>query len=186
MRTRNADETRPSGGLVRRLAARSGRRGAGAGRRRRLGCLASLYSATGGVSAVEFAVMAPVLLILLLPIADLGLAFSQRLQLAQAVQSGAQYAASNPWHNKSPAEITNAVNAASDLSGTTVEVCGCPYDSAVSAASCGTTCSDSGISIGGNYAVVSAQLLYTPVLPYSVYSVVLPPTLEAQSVVRVQ
>ena len=58
--------------------------------------LAALVRSDGGTSAVEFALAAPVLLGLLVPMADLGMAFSQQIKVQQAAVAGAQYAALHP------------------------------------------------------------------------------------------
>jgi Flp pilus assembly protein TadG len=49
------------------------------------------------VSAVEFAITAPLLIGMLVPTADLGLAISKNTQLHNAAQAGAQYALANGW-----------------------------------------------------------------------------------------
>src|ERR1051325_9620439 len=79
--------------------------------------LSALTRNRRGTSAVEFALAAPILMGLLIPIADLGIAFSVQAQVEQAAQAGAQYAAGHPWNSNSPTQITNAVTAASNLSG---------------------------------------------------------------------
>ena len=147
----------------------------------------SLLRAKGGTSAVEFAVAAPILMGLLAPVADLGIAFAQRQQVQLAVQAGAQYASFHPWHKDSPAEITGAVRAASPHSGISVtpepfQICGCPNGTAVTSATCGSTCANG--QTAGYYVVVTAQASYTPVLPYSA----LPDqtTLTGQSTVRIR
>jgi Flp pilus assembly protein TadG len=148
---------------------------------------AGLARSTNGTSVVEFAVAAPVLLGLLVPVADLGMAFAQRQQVQQAVQAGAQYAASHPWHRDAPNDITNAVRAASPISGLSVtpapyQACGCPSGSAVATVTCGATCANG--QIAGYYVVISAQLPYTPVLPYSALSDQV--TLTGQATVRIR
>ncbi len=108
--------------------------------RRLLGC-------SRGVAAVEFALAAPILLGVLVPVADLGIAFAKQQQLRQAVQAGAQYAASHPWDQASPAAIASVVTAATPLSGVTVspapyQQCGCPNGSGITTATCGSTCDE--------------------------------------------
>jgi Flp pilus assembly protein TadG len=156
-------------------------------RRRLSRRVAGLARSTRGTSAVEFAVAAPVLLGLLVPVADLGMAFAQRQQVQQAVQAGAQYAASHPWHRDAPNDITSAVRAAGPISGLSVtpapyQVCGCPGDTAVLTMTCGTPCANG--QTAGYYVVVSAELPYTPVLPYSALSNQV--TLTGQATVRIR
>ncbi len=70
---------------------------------------AGLLGCDRGVAAVEFALAAPILLGALVPVADLGIAFAKQQQLRQAVQAGAQYAASHPWDQNAPTAIASAV-----------------------------------------------------------------------------
>lgn len=149
--------------------------------------LAGLLRAKDGTAVVEFAVSAPILLGLLAPIADLGMALAQRQQVQQAVQAGAQYASSHPWHLNSPSDITNAVLAANSISGLSVtpapyQVCGCPSGTAVTMMTCGSTCSNG--QTAGYYVVISGEVPYTPVLPYSALSDEV--TLTAQATIRIR
>jgi Flp pilus assembly protein TadG len=148
-----------------------------------------------GVAAIEFGLSAPVLLAVLVPVADLGVAFSRQQQLRQAVQAGAQYAALHPWNQNAPAAITDAVTAATSLSGVTVspapyQLCGCPSGgtaggsngSGITTVNCGSVCASG--ETAGYYVVISAQLPYTPVLPYSLLGS--STTLSAQSMIRIR
>jgi Flp pilus assembly protein TadG len=148
---------------------------------------ASLVRAEGGNAAVEFGLAAPLLVALLVPVADLGIAFSQQIQVQQAAQAGAQYATIHPWTSSSPTAISNAVVAATTLSTLAAspapaQTCGCPTGSQIAAAACTATCSDG--QPAGYYVVVSAQAPYTPQLPYSVLGSSV--TLAAKSTVRVR
>jgi len=139
-----------------------------------------------GTSVVEFALATPVLLGLLVPLVDLGIAYSQQIQVEQAAQAGAQYASVHPWNSNSVTAISNAVTAAGALPGITAspppnQVCGCPSGSAVVSYSCSSTCPNG--QTAGYYVVVTAELPYTPALPYSVLGNSL--TLSAQTTVRI-
>src|SRR6266567_5980007 len=97
------------------------------------GGLASLARAERGNAAIEFALATPILLGLLVPVADLGIAFSQQIQVQQAAQAGAQYALLHGWNSSA---ITNAVTAATNLPGVSAapaptESCGCPTGTAI-------------------------------------------------------
>jgi Flp pilus assembly protein TadG len=155
--------------------------------RRVANTLFAVTRAKGGASAVEFALAAPVLLGLLVPVADLGMAFSQQIEVQQAAAAGAQYAANHPWNSDSPPAIANAVTAASTLPAITAspapsETCGCPSNSTLTAATCGSKCSNG--QTAGYYVVVNAQSPYSPQLPYSLLGNSV--TLTAQSTVRVR
>ncbi len=148
---------------------------------------ASLVRTERGNAALEFALAAPLLVGLLVPVADLGMAFSQKIQVQQAAQAGAQYASIHPWTSSSPTAISNAVLAASNLSSLAAspapsQICGCPTGTAIASATCSSTCSDG--EPAGYYVIINAQAPYAPQLPYSVLGSSV--TLTAQSTVRVR
>jgi Flp pilus assembly protein TadG len=137
-----------------------------------------------GVSAVEFALAAPLLATILTVLVDFGFGFYQKMKVEDAAQAGAQYALLNGWDQSA---IQNAVTNATNLSGLTAtpapsQACGCPSGSSVSAATCGTLCSN-GLT-AGTYVTVNAQATYTPMISYPVMGSSV--TLSAQSVVRIQ
>src|SRR3954453_19461449 len=169
--------------------------GGDTGTRASNGCvlrLRRLLRCDRGVAAIEFGLSAPVLLAVLVPVADLGLALSKQQELRQAVQAGAQYAALHPWNQNAPAAITGAVTAATSLSGITVspapsQLCGCPSGgtdsgSRITTVNCGSVCASG--ETAGYYVVIAAQLPYTPVLPYSLLG--RSTTLSAQSMIRIR
>jgi Flp pilus assembly protein TadG len=135
---------------------------------------ASLVLAQSGTSAVEFAVAAPLLLGLLTPMADLGLAYSQQIQVQQAAQAGAQYASLHPWNSNSSAAIANAATSATGLTllpadpltnPAPYQECRCLDGSTIGLTSCNSVpCADG--AYGGYYVIVHAQTAYSP-LPYS-------------------
>jgi Flp pilus assembly protein TadG len=137
---------------------------------RRFGWLGGLAGDSAGTAAIEFALAAPLLLGLLMPVADLGLAFSRQIQVQQAAQAGAQYASLHPWNSSSIDSITSAVTSATQLSALTAapapyQTCGCPDGSKITAATCDSLCANG--ESAGYYIVVNAQLPYSPILPYS-------------------
>jgi Flp pilus assembly protein TadG len=89
-----------------------------------------------GNAAVEFALIAPVLLGLLVPIADYGLYIYDQMQLQLAAQAGTEYAAKVGWV---PDGIKNAIiQAAPSLNLTADNVTPQPFDAA-HAMFCGCT-----------------------------------------------
>lgn len=89
-----------------------------------------------GASAVEFALVAPMLIALVVGLADFGSALRERMQLTAAAHAGIQYAARNP---DNPGGISSAVNAASSipsarLTVSTTTACECADGSAVACA----------------------------------------------------
>src|SRR5438094_644587 len=106
--------------------------------------LASLMRAERGNVAIEFALATPILLGLLVPVADVGIAFSQQLQVQQAAQAGAQYAV---LHGFNSSAISNAVTAATALpsvsaSPAPTQSCGCPTGTTISTAACSSACAN--------------------------------------------
>lgn len=105
--------------------------------------LASLRRLAGsreGVVSIEFALVAPILLLILLHLVDFGLAFNKRMKLESAARAGLQYAMVNKGDT---AGIVAAVNQATDLDPsevtvTVTEFCEC----GAAGAPCGTTCED--------------------------------------------
>ena len=146
--------------------------------------LAFLMRAERGNAAIEFALATPILIGLLEPVADLGIAFSQQLQVQQAAQAGAQYAL---LHGYNSSAISNAVTAATALpsvsaSPAPTQGCGCPTGTTISTVACASVCPNG--ETAGTYVFVNAQYPYTSVMPYSVLGS--QTTLTAQASVRIQ
>src|ERR1043166_1340857 len=81
-----------------------------------------------GMMAVEFAILAPVLILVALATADLGMAAYADMQVASAPEAGAGYAF---LHGYDSTAISNAVTNAGTISGLTAspaptQFCGCP------------------------------------------------------------
>ena len=143
-----------------------------------------LFRDCRAVSAVEFAITAPLLIGLLIPTADLGLAIAKNTQLHNAAQAGAQYALANGWDS---AGIQTAVLNATKVSPITLnpapqQSCGCPTGSAITSATCGSACPD--LSVAGTYVSVSAQTVYNPVVPYPLIGPSI--TLRASQIIRIK
>ena len=146
--------------------------------------IAAICACRRGVSSVEFAVAAPLLITILTLLVDFGIGFYQKMEVEDAAQAGAHYALLHGWSSTS---IENAVTNATTLSGVSAspapsQACGCPSGSAITAADCTATCA-SGKS-AGTYVTVIAQATYTPLFTYPLFGSSV--TLTAQSVVRIQ
>ena len=140
-----------------------------------------------GTAAVEFALISPLLLILLTGIVEIGMAGYQAMQVQAAVEAGALYAANNGASNL--AAIGQAVVNATGTSGLTatpapVAFCGCPGASGVVSqnADCTTPCTDG--KAPGQYVRVSAAVPHQTIMPF--LTLPLPASLTAQSTIRVQ
>lgn len=137
-----------------------------------------------GVSAVEFALLAPVLIAIPVPIADLGMGLYAQMELQNAAQAGAEYALLNS--GKGPlvsSQVQSAAVAASTyltVTASTSLSCGCPNGTTVVVGPCGVACSSG--KQPGTYITVTAQATYTPLVKYPVLGSSV--ALSAQSMVR--
>jgi Flp pilus assembly protein TadG len=176
--------------------------GARRGLARRLGAeLARLRSDNRAVAMIEFAVVMPILVLLLLPLFDLGMGFYTKTQVMTAAESGAQYAFVHGWSgtsSTSQTSILSAVSSATGLSGVQaspapVLACGCADGTNITYSSPGGSFSPSSCSAlaacastqkPGAYVTISAQASYRPLFTYLIFSG--STTLSATSTVRIQ
>lgn len=122
-----------------------------------------LLTATDGLGALEFAFIAPVLLALLLGVLDYGMAFWQRIEVANAADAGAQWGMSNTYNIDS---IRTVAQSATGISGLQVDprnVCGCASSDGITEGygtppSC-TSCPDA--TTAKSYIVVDAHVCYS-------------------------
>jgi Flp pilus assembly protein TadG len=135
-----------------------------------------------GVSAAEFGVIAPAMILLLAGLVDLAGAMQQTIRLENAARAGAQYAMSFP---EDTAGITAATAAAAGGSGATVSVepafCACPGGGTTRVSCEGTPC---GGGPSGVYVGISITRPYAAVIGIGGY--VLPATLSGSAVARVR
>ncbi len=146
--------------------------------------IAALAASRSGIAAVEFALTAPVLAAMMIVVADFGMAAYQQMEVRNAAQAGAEYAVIKGWNS---AAISGAVTGATGLTGLAanpapVQSCGCPTGTAITAATCNSTCAAGGTA--GTYVTVSAQSSYSTLIAYP--GVTSPMTLSATSVVRIK
>jgi Flp pilus assembly protein TadG len=154
-----------------------------------------------GVAIVEFAIVAPFLVLLLLPLVDLGMGFYVKTQLMTAAEAGAQYAFVHGWsgtNSTTQTSILSAVSSAMSLTGiqstpAPVLACGCAngttitYSSpggAFTQASCATQTACTGGQKPAAYVTVNTQVDYAPLFGYWLFGGTA--TLTAGSTVRVQ
>lgn len=145
--------------------------------------LAALRRKSGN-AAIEFALIAPVLALMLVGMTDLGIGLYERMEIRNAAQAGAQYAVVKGWNASA---IQNAVTSASTLSGVSAtpaptESCGCASGTTIASASCGSLCPNG--AKAGTYVTVNAQAQYATIFSYP--GLANPLTLNAQSTVRIQ
>ncbi|WP_210317526.1 MULTISPECIES: TadE/TadG family type IV pilus assembly protein [unclassified Bradyrhizobium] len=139
---------------------------------------------TRGAAAIEFAIMIPLLSLMVVSVSDIGLAVYRKMQVEGAAQAGAQYAIARGFDVGSISNaVTNATNSTAIIASPgPVQFCGCPTSRGVSAVSCGTVCS--GGAQAGTYTTVSAQATYYTLINYQVVAATY--TYNAQSTARLQ
>jgi len=123
--------------------------------------LLALKRCESGVSAIEFAMIASFLSLILLNIVDIAIFMFHKMEITGAVHAGAQYALVDK-DNATTALITGVVQDSTNLTGVTVTVdatqCGCSDGSALF--TCGTsTCS--GATTGRTHSYTQIDASYT-------------------------
>ena len=137
-----------------------------------------------GVAAIEFAIIIPTLIMMVVCTADLGMGIYRNMQVQNAAQAGARYAMSHPFDATS---ISNIVSSATGLQGIAAspspsQYCGCATSSGISSVSCGSICPAG--AVYGMYVKVSAQGVYHTIVSYPLIANDF--TLAAEATVRVQ
>ncbi|MEO5337543.1 MAG: pilus assembly protein [Magnetospirillum sp. WYHS-4] len=118
-----------------------------------------------GASAVEFALLAPTLLVVAMGVIDLGLGMFHKMELAGAARAGAQYAILKGY---SSSTIQTVVQGSTNLTGITVvssRSCECSNGSTPSGTAPSCTCSGSGVTVQ-KFISVTASYSYTPIFAY--------------------
>jgi Flp pilus assembly protein TadG len=140
-----------------------------------------------GTAALEFAIIAPVLMALTAAMVDVGGLLHSRMLVANAVSAAGHYAfMAGP--TVTPATLGAIVTSTAGMSGVTPTVtgpaCYCPTGSplALSAVTCGTTCAG-GVAVG-TYVTIRASFPATTLLRG--YSFTSQANLAEQVIVRLQ
>ena len=139
---------------------------------------------TRGSTAVEFAIIGPAFALMLVCTADFGLGVYHKMQVQNAAQAGAQYAAVNGFNASSISSAVLAATSYSEIAASPapIKFCGCPSATGVISATCGSTCV--GGLTAGTYVTASAQATHTTILAYPGMPSSF--TFTAQSTVRMQ
>lgn len=122
--------------------------------------------ATSGVAAIEFAVTASCLVLLMICVVDLGMGFYRKMQVQSAAQNGANYVMLHGFDATSIASAVTTATSFADLSASPapVQYCGCPSNTGIASGICSSVCADGSTPI--TYVLVSAQGTYNTVLSY--------------------
>jgi len=137
-----------------------------------------------GTAAVEFAIFAPGLILMMVMTADLALGIYCKMRVQNAAQFGTEYAV---VHGFDATAITNAVSSNTSVSGLSVtpppyQFCGCAASNGINATGCSSLCPDG--SSAGVYATVSTQGTYNTLIPYPLVQNSY--TFATQATVRIQ
>lgn len=134
-----------------------------------------------GVAAIEFAVMAPLLLVVIASVVELGLATRDTLRVQSAAAAGAQYAMLNGYNAAGISAAVVSGTGAVGLSASPAPTlfCGCPTATGIGATACTATCDD-GVKLR-QYIRISASIQRTTVLHTQLG---LPDILVRQAIVR--
>jgi Flp pilus assembly protein TadG len=140
-----------------------------------------------GAAAIEFALVTPLLAILVGGVVEIGMASYQAMQVQSATEAGILYATEHGASNITA--IGQAVVNATGTAGITASpvplaFCGCPSVAGVVSqnSNCTTVCSDG--TPPGQYVTVSAALAHHTIMSF--LNLPLPATLTASSTVRLQ
>lgn len=136
-------------------------------------------SRSGNV-AVEFALIAPVALLMLIGITDYGMAIYDRMQLSSAVRAGVQYAM---HHSANPDTVEQVVMSAltidhAAVTVTAAQVCECPGGAATE---CDSACPD-----GARRTFIRIDAVQQHDALFDYPGISNPTTLQAQAFVRIQ
>ena len=140
------------------------------------------HRASRGQSLVEFAFIAPVLILFLLAVADFGRVFFVAIALNNAARAGTQYGIQSPANAADVAGMQQAAQTdASNISGvaaTASEYCECP-DGSTQACNSSPACNDMRVYVEVDTAGSFQTLLNYPGIPSSF-------SLTGKSVVRAE
>ena len=144
----------------------------------------SLLRHTGGAAGVEFALLLPTLIVLLIGALDVGTLVFEQMQVNAAAHAGALYALRYGWNLAGvQAAVTGSTGLTVTASPAPQTVKGCIV-SGVFTVQSNTTTTCTGGGTPGSYVQVNAQAAVSPLIVWS--AIVMPTTLTAQAVIRIQ
>lgn len=137
-----------------------------------------------GSAAVEFGMIAPLLLLMAVATADLGVGIYRKMQVENAARAGAEHAIRNGFDSNAIAAVVAGTTSFPGINPLPApsQFCGCASIAGVTAVTCGGGCP--GGASPGTYVAISAQGTYSTILPY--FGLPNSFTFTAQSTVRLQ
>jgi Flp pilus assembly protein TadG len=115
-----------------------------------------------GAGAVEFALLVPVLTLVVAGLADTSQLIVQSMQLKAAAQAGADYAVRSGWDEAKVEAAATAANTAIAPTATATATKGCITGGVIVDTTAGTC---PGGAVAGTFVKVVAQTTYEPMLP---------------------
>jgi Flp pilus assembly protein TadG len=148
---------------------------------------------TAGAALVEFVILAPILIVILTFLGDIGIMAYRQIEVRQAAQAGIQYAIDNAsTYLSSPTSAASAASSAVThatpwsppiiVASTPNPFCGCPSSSSVlllCTGACTSSCTATCANTRGTYVTVSAQATFTSLFATS-------HTITSSGTVRIQ
>ena len=141
----------------------------------------SLLGAREGSAAIEFAMIMPIVVAMLVLMFDLGTGGYVKARVQSAAQAGTTYVEAHGWNHRGIILAMREATNLSDVSGQAALSCGCIAGTAIVDAPCGGACPSG--APAGVYVTVTASSDYTPLIPYP--GIDRSMTLSASSIVRV-
>ncbi|MEJ0019402.1 MAG: TadE/TadG family type IV pilus assembly protein [Acetobacteraceae bacterium] len=143
-----------------------------------------MHAAHHGNAAIELVLAAPLLLVMLAGIVNVGYALREAMLVQNAAEAGALYAAEHGWDAAGiSAAVTGSAGSVAIMAAPApAQLCGCPGPVGVIVAACASACPSGGSP--GVYIRISAALAHQQIVPYLGFGV--PATLTGESLVRVQ
>ncbi len=135
-----------------------------------------------GSAAVEFALLLPFLVTLVLGMSDYGALIYQSMQVSASAHAGALYALRNGYNAGAiQAAVVGATSLTVTASPAPQLVQACVTSGAV-VVTAGSTCPSGGAP--GSYVIVNAQAAVTPVVAFTAFA--MPSTLSSRATIRIQ
>ena len=138
---------------------------------------------TRGGAGIEFAVIGPAIVVLLIGVTDFGLGFYRRMQAQTAAQRGAMYATVNSFNSAGISSTITSTRGSIVATPAPTAFWACPGTTGLTASTQGTTCPGTTVT-AGQYVSASAQTTYTTIFRYP--GLTSPMTFSATQVVRIQ
>jgi Flp pilus assembly protein TadG len=150
-----------------------------------------LGSERAGASAVELALVAPMLVGLVLPMVDLAFGAYNKMRVQDSAEAGAQYALQSGYNSGSVSSAAkNATVLGNAVTVTSASACYCVTAGVIPTTTsvCGAACADG--TTAGTYVTVNTQATYTPLivsqwLLNAIPGMTNPMTLTGKAIVRI-